>query len=252
MDSRDAHGYMRAMRDLENIQSSRIYGRRQGKPLKPASQERLDRLFPGLEVCLPDGEARQLHPSAFFGAEDKAPGGYALEIGFGKGEHLAWQAGARPDRGFIGCEPFINGVSSLVDKIDADGLRNVRILMDDARLLLDRLEEGCLDQAYILFPDPWPKSRHHKRRVVSDGNIGALARVLKDGARLHIATDHRGYCRWILSRMLASPDFIWLADGPDDWHVRGDDWPPTRYETKALAQGRRSTYLRFERRHRQA
>ncbi|MFC7048087.1 tRNA (guanosine(46)-N7)-methyltransferase TrmB [Emcibacter nanhaiensis] len=241
------------MRNLENIQSSRIYGRRHGKPLKPASQERLDRLLPDLEIILPEAEEERFHPSVFFDNAGKSNfGSYALEIGFGKGEHLAWQARANPERGFIGCEPFINGVSGLVDKVAEAGLENIRVYMDDARLLMDRLEEGCLDQAYILFPDPWPKSRHHKRRVVNDGNIRELARILKDGARLHIATDHRGYCRWILSHMLASPDFVWLDRGPGDWHERGEGWPPTRYETKALEQGRRSTYLRFERRPRKA
>ncbi|WP_321395517.1 tRNA (guanosine(46)-N7)-methyltransferase TrmB [Emcibacter sp.] len=241
------------MRDLENIQSSRIFGRRQGKPLKAASQERLDRLLPALEIKLPEEGGQPLHPSVFFSTEgDGVYREFALEIGFGKGEHLAWQARANPGRGFIGCEPFINGVSGLVDKIDEYGLENVRIFADDARLLMDRLADQSLDHAYILFPDPWPKNRHHKRRVINEGNIKALARLLKDGARLNIATDHREYCRWILSHMLASPDFTWLASGPEDWHVRGDDWPATRYEAKALEQGRRSTYLRFGRRCRQA
>ena len=237
-----AHGpYMGAMRDLEHIKSSRIYGRRQGKPLKPSSQRRLEEWLPRLQLSKPESGA-SLDPAEYF---DRPYDGYALEIGFGKGEHLAWQAAHCPDWGHIGCEPFLNGVSGLVDKVVQERLENVRIFMDDARLLMDGLRDQCLDRAYILFPDPWPKKRHHKRRVINPGNIRELARLLKCGAELRIATDHRDYCRWILSHMLQSEAFDWLAEGPANWHRRPDDWPPTRYEQKALEQGRRSTYLRF-------
>jgi len=232
------------MRNLENIKGSRIYGRRVNKPLKAESQKRLDKWLPTIEINPLEGEGVYDPKSFFQGAVDQL----ALEIGFGKGEHLAWQAAHNPKTGFFGCEPFINGVSGLVDQLDADDLKNVRVIINDARLFLDRLPDGCLDRAFILFPDPWPKKRHHKRRVVNQGNINQLARVLKPGSELRIGTDHRDYCHWILAHMLRSDDFDWLGEGPDDWHVRPDDWPGTRYEAKALEQGRTSTYMRFKRR----
>lgn len=219
--------------DLENIQGSRVYGRRQGKPLRPTSQARLDEMLPRLKVA----------------AEDDllgwTSGDIWLEIGFGKGEHLAWQAKENPNVGILGCEPFINGVSRLIDHLVEDGSENVRIFQDDARLLMDALPDQSISRAFILFPDPWPKNRHHKRRIVSTGNIRVLSRILKDNAELRIGTDHKDYCRWIISHMLKSDDFDWVANSPEDWHQRPADWPATRYETKAAQVGRKSSYLRF-------
>lgn len=233
------------MRDLEGIKGSRIYGRRQGPKLSAVRQARLDKWLPGLEIILP-------------GSTDICPGDYFtapmkdcwLEIGFGKGEHLAAQADSHPDIAMIGCEPFLNGISGLVDLVVAEELTNIRIFTDDARLLMDSLPEGCLGRAFVLFPDPWPKARHHKRRMISAGNIIALSRILKNGAELRIATDHMEYCRWIMAHMLANQDFIWISDHPQDWQTRSDDWPPSRYETKSLSHGRKSSYLRFIRRRR--
>ncbi|NOZ42827.1 MAG: tRNA (guanosine(46)-N7)-methyltransferase TrmB [Alphaproteobacteria bacterium] len=237
------------MRDLEKIKGSRIYGRRRGPVLSATRQARLDKWLPKIEITLPEpGSTPALTP-----AEDYFPvpmKDYWLEIGFGKGEHLAAQAGLHPDIGMIGCEPFLNGVSGLVDLVEGQELANVRIFTDDARLLMDSLPDNSLGRTFILFPDPWPKARHHKRRMVSAGNIAALARLLKDGAELRIATDHMEYCRWIMAHMLRNDDFIWLCNQPQDWQRRPDDWPQSRYEIKSLAQGRHSSYLRFIRRHR--
>ena len=170
---------------------------------------------------------------------------YWLEIGFGKGEHLIEQAKANPDVGFIGCEPFLNGVSGLIDHIDREGVTNIRFFMDDARLLMDALPDHSISRAFILFPDPWRKKRHYKRRVVSPGNLNVLSRILKGNSQLRIGTDHHDYCRWILARLMENEDFIWQADTPDDWHTRPDDWPATRYELKALEAGRLSAYMTF-------
>lgn len=231
------------MRNLEDIKGSRVYGRRQGPALSAARQARLDHWLPKIEIPLeslvPTG------PEAHF---DAALADHWLEIGFGKGEHLAAQAKSNPDIGLIGCEPFLNGVSGLVDIVDQENLTNVRIFMDDARLLMDSLPDQSMGRAFILFPDPWPKARHHKRRIVSAGNINVLSRILKDGAELRIGTDHMEYCRWIMAHMLENPDFIWLSDSPENWRDRPDDWPASRYEIKSGEQGRISSYLRFIRR----
>lgn len=243
--------YIICMKHLEDIQGSRFYGRRQGKALSEARQGRLDQWLPEIEINLSqaDPESPLQGPEVYFSSPQKE---YWLEIGFGKGEHLAAQACAHPQVGIIGSEPFLNGVSGLVDLVDQHQLSNVRIFMDDARVLMDSLPDQSLSRAFILFPDPWPKARHHKRRIVSAGNIAVLARLLKDGAELRIGTDHMEYCRWIMAHMLENTDFDWVAETPEDWRRRGPDWPATRYETKSLAQGRKSSYLRFIRRARQA
>lgn len=227
------------MKDLESIKGSRVYGRRQGKPLKKTRRERLEKYFPKYSITL---EGDKLNLSNLF---DHAPVEYWLEIGFGKGEHLIEQAKANPDVGFIGCEPFLNGVSGLIDHIDREGVTNIRFFMDDARLLMDALPDHSISRAFILFPDPWRKKRHYKRRVVSPGNLNVLSRILKGNSQLRIGTDHHDYCRWILARLMENEDFIWQADTPDDWHTRPDDWPATRYELKALEAGRLSAYMTF-------
>lgn len=232
------------MRNLENIKGSRVYGRRQGMALSAARQARLDKWLPDIEIILSDSGPKA-GPEDHFGTSRED---HWLEIGFGKGEHLAAQAASHPHVGMIGCEPFLNGVSGLVDLVDQQNLSNVRIYRDDARLLMDSLPDRSIGRAFILFPDPWPKARHHKRRIVSTGNIVVLSRILKDGAELRIGTDHMEYCRWIMAHMLQNPDFIWHCDSPEDWRSRPDNWPPSRYEIKSLEQGRKSSYLRFIRR----
>ena len=239
-------------RNLEDIQGSRFFGRRHGKVLSPARKGRMEHYLPLYRI----EEARDnIHSVAdYFAMEesshDQGYRQYWLEIGFGKGEHLAWQAAHNRDVGIIGCEPFINGVSGLVDEIDERELSNVRIFMDDARLMMDSLPTEGLDRAFILFADPWPKFRHHKRRIVNEGNLRELARILKDGAELRIATDHLDYCHWIMAHMMRAAEFEWINDSVSDWAIRGDDWPQTRYEEKAGREGRLSRYMRFRRRER--
>lgn len=230
------------MKDLENIQGSRVYGRRLAKPLKKTSGARLREYFPKHSLSLDD------NLSNLAGLFDHNPSDIWLEIGFGKGEHLIAQAKANPHIGFIGCEPFINGVSGLVDHMVRDNVTNIRFFMDDARLLMDAMEENSISRGFILFPDPWPKKKHHKRRIVSPGNLVVISRLLKDNAELRIGTDHHDYCRWILARLMENSDFNWKSDHPDQWHQRPDDWPPTRYEQKALTVGRKSAYMTFIRR----
>lgn len=221
-----------------------LYGRRRGRRLRSAQRERVEHLLPQVEID-PASVVASFDPAGLFG---EAPRAIWLEIGFGGGEHLAWQARHNPGIGMIGCEPFMNGVVKLLGEIEGHDLGNVRIFRDDARLLIDRLPVRSIDRAFILFPDPWPKARHHKRRIVSDAVLDRLAAALTDGAELRIATDDPGYLEWILWHMRRHPEFVWQACRPADWRQRPDDWPPTRYETKAIAAGRRPAYLRYLRR----
>lgn len=221
-----------------------LYGRRQGRKLRPGQRALVDELLPTIEIDLPSG-ADGFSPVDLFGPDI---GKVWLEIGFGGGEHLAWQAKSHPGTGIIGCEPFINGVVKLLGYIRDDDLGNVRLFRDDARQLVDCLPAASIDRAFILFPDPWPKTRHNKRRIVSAPVIERLADALRDDAELRIATDDRGYLEWILWHMRQNPAFSWQARSPRDWRARPDDWPPTRYEQKAATAGRSSAFLTYIRR----
>lgn len=224
-----------------------LYGRRKGRRLRAGQVRLVERLLPRLEFVPP--ASGPLDVERLFGRDCPE---LWLEIGFGAGEHLAAQARAHPDACLIGCEPFLNGVARLLARIEADGLANIRIFRDDARVLLRCLAEASLANVFILFPDPWPKARHHRRRIVSPQLLDGLARAMKDDARLRIATDHPGYLSWILEHLTRHPDFAWTARGPADWRRRPDDWPATRYEEKAVQAGRRCTYLDHVRRPRGA
>ena len=219
---------------------SRLYGRRRGRPLRQGRQRTTQALLPQLAIALP--KHGPLDPFSLFSARPEA---VWLEIGFGGGEHLAEQAACHPETGFIGCEVFENGVARLVGEVAQRELANVRVFTDDARLLLDALPPASVGRAFILFPDPWPKARHHKRRLVARPSLDRLAEVMQDRAELRLATDDPGYLAWTLEQTIGHPDFAWLAQRPCDWRERPIDWPPTRYEEKALAAGRRPAFLRF-------
>lgn len=209
----------------------RFYGRRRGKRLSPRQESLVETLLPKLSP-----------------APESLPAGPVwLEIGSGGGEHLVARAAARPDITLIGCEPFLEGVAKTLGAIEDEGLDNVRLHADDVRPLLDAMPDGCIDRCFILFPDPWPKLRHHKRRIVSRENLDSLARVMKPDAELRIATDHMDYARWILRHLLDHPAFNWPAERADDWRLPPDDHVRTRYESKALAKGDRPVYFRFRR-----
>jgi tRNA (guanine-N7-)-methyltransferase len=226
-----------------------LYGRRRGRRLRPGRQRLLRELLPRIAV---DPAHAEGSPRGWF---DRPVAGVWLEVGFGGGEHLFAQAAAHPEIGFLGCEPYLNGVANLLARIDAvrdtSPPDNIRILADDARSLLARLPAGSIDRVFLLFPDPWPKTRHHRRRFVASAQLDELARIMAPGGELRIATDHMGYLRWILSHCLRHGSFDWLARGPSDWRDRPADWPETRYEAKARAGGATSVYLRFHRRPKQ-
>lgn len=199
--------------------------------------------MPQLAIATPS-EGR-LDPKTLF---PFSPHRISLEIGFGAGEHLAALAERERDTAFIGCEVYEGGVIRLLREIEQRNLVNIRLFLEDARFLLRVLEPSSIDRAFLLFPDPWPKRRHHKRRFLSPETLEELARILREGAELRIATDDPPYLRTILELATGHPAFLWLASGPSDWRSRPADWPPTRYEGKARSAGRMPFFLRFERR----
>ena len=218
-----------------------FFGRRSGKRLHRGQQALYREVLPRLEIT---GE-EPVDPAQLFPQATR----YAIEIGYGGGEHLARLAADRPETGFIGCEVFSGGIAKLLQQIEAQQLGNIRLFTDDALKLLGQLPAASLDAAYLLYPDPWPKTRHHKRRFVSPTTLAALARVLKPGAVFRFATDIEDYANWTLAHILRSPDFVFRSGGPGSWHLPWDGWVPTRYEEKARTEGRAvSFYLEFVRR----
>jgi tRNA (guanine-N7-)-methyltransferase len=216
-----------------------FFGRRSGKRLH-AGQDRLfhDKL-PALEIALPDGP---LDLDALFPAQPRR----AIEIGYGGGEHLSRVAAENPGTGFIGCEVFSGGIAKLVEAIDERQLANIRLFTDDALKLLVKLPDASLDAAWLLYPDPWPKTRHHKRRFISATTLGELARVLKRGSIVRFATDIEDYANWGLAHILRAPGFRFAPERPGIWHEPYPGWVPTRYEQKARRDGRNlSFYFEF-------
>ena len=212
----------------------RSFGRRRGRKPSPR-QDRLKReLLPELSVDL----SRPFSPHQ---------GETWIEIGFGGGEHLLWQAKANPTAGMIGCEPFEDGVVKVLDEIERGALSNIALHMGDARDVLRWLPDASIGRAFILFPDPWPKAKHRKRRLVNPQTLDLLARVLKPGGELRFGTDIADYVRTGLLALTRDCRFAWIAEGPEHWRVRPADWPETRYEQKAEREGRRRYYFRFKR-----
>jgi tRNA (guanine-N7-)-methyltransferase len=197
-------------------------------------------LLPQLEV----GPARSLDCAGLFRF---SPREIWLEIGFGGGEHLIAQALAHPDIGFLGAEPFINGVAKALAAIEKEKPDNIRLRVGDAGALIEALPSGAISRLFILYPDPWPKRRHNKRRFISQASIGQFARILRRGGEARFATDIDDYAGWTLRRFLDNPDFVWPARQADDWRSPWPDWRETRYEVKAKREGRRPVYLTFER-----
>jgi tRNA (guanine-N7-)-methyltransferase len=221
----------------------RSFGRRRGRRLSARQQALLDDLLPRLRID-PATPAPQ-PPRALFPASVSE---LWLEIGFGAAEHLVWQARQNPHAGLIGCEVFEDGIVKALTAVEEHGLQNVRIADADAREVLRWLPQGTLARAFILFPDPWPKKRHVKRRLVNRALLDLLADTLAPGGELRLATDIGDYARTMLLSLKGHSAFAWEAAGPEDWRRRPPDWPPTRYEGKALREGRRPYYFRFRRR----
>lgn len=217
------------------------FGRNRGRSLRPYQQGLVDNLLPKLSMNPEAVSLAPLSQQALFGEGEAATSPYkkiALEIGFGGGEHLLAQAAHNPDTLWIGCEPFINGVAKCLAGIDAQTLTNIRIHAGDARQVLEALPENILDSAFILFPDPWPKARHNKRRLVNHETLGMLARVHKPGGRLLLATDHVDYSVWMLEHLQTTPHYRWTAERAQDFLTPPADWTETKYQRKTTEQGR--------------
>ncbi|GAA6163384.1 tRNA (guanine(46)-N(7))-methyltransferase TrmB [Pelagimonas sp. KU-00592-HH] len=220
-----------------------FYGRFKGKGLRKTQETWLDEdlagLSPGKVSWEENPEREKIDLEALFGGKD-----VWLEVGFGGGEHMVHQAVQNPDVGIIGCEPYINGVAMLLGKIRDAGADNIRVHPGDARDMFDVLEDESISRAFLLYPDPWPKKRHHRRRFVTPEHLAPLARVLKKGAIFRVATDIPDYVRQTLEQV-PQQGFEWLAERPADWREPWDDWISTRYEQKAFREGRTAHYLTF-------
>lgn len=225
----------------EVARKSPLHGRRIGKSLSDRQRELVASLLPKLAVDV----SHRIDLGALFPGISAA---IHLEIGFGAGEHLIREALRHRDVGFIGCEPFLNGMAHALSEIASQNVENVRLHCGDAGEVTERLPEGCLDQVSILYPDPWPKRRQRKRRWIDDTMLRRLAGVMKSGARLLFATDVDDMCGWTLTCLMRSAEFSWTAERALDWQSPWPSWKGTRYERKAIEQGRRPCYITARRR----
>ncbi len=228
-----------------NRQRRKFYGRRQGRRLRPGQQRalalHLDAFaIPGVDIDANPARTPLDLPGLF-----GSPRPVWLEIGFGSGEHLVHLAAENESAGMLGCDPYVNGVARLVGKLVGSGIGNVRVHPGDVRDLLDVLPDGSIERAFLLYPDPWPKRRHHGRRFVNPEFLEPLRRALAAGAEFRIATDIGDYARQSLEQVASLGGFTWLAEGPEDWRQPWPGWPSTRYEQKALRAGRTPHYLVF-------
>ena len=219
-----------------------FFGRRKGKPLRPRQLALVETLLPQLRI-----DTEQPPPKSLAEMFDHRPDAICLEIGFGGGEHLIAQAEANPDQGFIGVEPFQNGMAKALSAIDQLGLRNIRLYDQDAAWLLDWLPPRSLARVDLLYPDPWPKMRHWKRRFVGKANVDNIARVLKPGGLFRFASDSDTYVAWTLKHLAGRDDLVCRTASAAEWSKPWPGWKQTRYEAKAIREGRPPAYLIFER-----
>ncbi len=217
----------------------RLYGRRTGHKLRVGQAALIEDLYPQVEVP----ESGTLTATRLFGDDRQLH----FEIGFGSGEHLAGQAVAQPEQGFIGCEPFINGVVGALQHVDEQKITNIRLHMGDALQVLARLPDASLTRVYLLHPDPWPKMRHAKRRMMNPGPLAMIAAKLKRGGQFRFGTDHPIYVQWAMMQMNQRPEFAWQVSDCRDFQKRPTDWPETRYERKARRLGHEVWYFEYMR-----
>lgn len=215
----------------------RTFGRTKGKPLSPAQTELMRRVFPSVDKASDIAQGKNPYANE--------AGSYWLEIGFGGAEHLLWQAEKNPQVTLLGVEPFLNGVSKAVKGLSDKSLTNVRLHRGDARDVLEVIPPNSLECVFVLFPDPWPKVRHHKRRIINEAFIEEIYRVLKPEGKFRFASDILHYVDWSLTRIKAHGGFDWPAAQQSDWRERPDDWPSTRYLEKALREGRSGHFFEF-------
>ena len=239
--------------DLENL---KFYGRIHGKKLHKTRQKLIDEFLPKISIAKPK-ENEEINLDEIF--SHIKPKEYWLEIGFGGGEHLAGQALKNKDVGIVGCEVFINGVASLAAhltgcyedgtkydcKLEDNRVDNVRIFSEDVRRMLNAIPDETFSKIFVLFPDPWPKKKHSSRRMIVQENLDVFSRILKKGGLLRVASDDMNYIRWSLYQLSKHKDFKWTAERASDWQKQPKDWVNTRYEQKAIKEGRKPIYLNF-------
>lgn len=229
-------------------EKNRLFGRKQTRPLSDIKQAVTDSWLARLQPDIEDTKARKtIGMGELFGHQPEAP--VWFEIGFGSGEHLIGLMKQHPDIYMIGAEPFINGMANFLHAFEQEKLPDdkIRVWMNDAILLAERLPAQSLERIYVLNPDPWPKKRHHKRRIINQENLTTFSRILKPGGMLIMATDVADLGEWMVTQASLHPDFTWTAQSADDWRVMPKDWIPTRYEGKGKAKGRQQVYLYFVR-----
>lgn len=241
--------------EQQNSDKPKFYGRRQGRRIRKAKTTLLDAFLPEVAVNLD----APFNKDSMFGVPVEK---VYLEIGFGGGDHLAGQALKNPDTGFIGAEVYKNGVANLLSLITGikegtqlppkititpDRVDNIRVFSDDVRILFANIPDGFIEKVFVLFPDPWPKKRHENRRIINPDNLKEIARILKKGGILRIATDHKVYKGWALRRLNEDNNFRWTATCGNDWKHEPSDWVETKYQRKAIREGRKPVFLDFER-----
>jgi tRNA (guanine-N7-)-methyltransferase len=219
-----------------------FFGRRKGHKLRLHQADLIEHLLPRLAL-----DIGKPGPADLAEVFDQPVGGIRLEIGFGGGEHLIAEACALPHAGFIGCEPYVNGMAKILAQIEVHNIDNIRLFAGDAAELLAWAPPRSLDRIDLIHPDPWPKRRHWKRRFVQDASLAAMARVLKPDGEFRFVSDIGDYCAWTLSHLSRSSDFVWMAERASDWRLPWNDYTMTRYGLKAEREGRQATYLRFRR-----
>jgi len=229
------------MTEAERPQGS-FFGRRKGHKLRVHQADLIAQLLPRLSLDL-EGPAPADLTTLFEPAIDSV----RLEIGFGGGEHLVAEAIAHPATGFIGCEPYVNGMAKILAQIEAHDIGNIRLVAGDAAELLAWVPQRSLARIDLIHPDPWPKRRHWKRRFVQDATVAAMARAIVPGGEFRFVCDIDSYVEWTLVHLLRAPQFEWLAERADDWRLPWPNYTMTRYGRKATREGRRATYLRFRR-----
>lgn len=226
----------------EDVNKPLFYGRRKGKSLKNSRQAAYDEVLQWAQIKLPAGNA-PIDPKSLFDFPVKE---IWLEVGFGNGEQLEYQAMDNPDIGMIGCEPFVNGVAGLCLSIRDKGIKNIRIFQDDARLLMARLPDKCLARTFVLNSDPWPKKKHHKRRFIQTETLDTLHRLMVKGSELRLSSDDPSLAAWQMEKPYTHPGYEWLAKSPADWRNCPPDMIRTRYQGKGLVAGRPTIFANFK------
>ncbi len=235
---RSSRGFKDPTRDKQATHRKRfrenVYGRRLARPLRNKRQQALDYGLKNHQIKPDDIKSYDFSKETW------------LEIGFGYGEHLTWQAEQNPSVSFIGCEPFLNGVSVCMMDLQEKDLTNVKIWPDDARKVLKEIPENSISKLFVLHPDPWPKKRHHKRRFIQAEMLDHFAKIMKDGVILRMASDHKGVAEWMRDKAIEHPLFQQCPENAKDWTKRPENWPQTRYELKGLKAGREPRFMVFK------